>query len=126
MFVYATYEAGAVYGSASFHVTEELIANWLTTYPGDLRGPFAPVGIVVLIQQKAYKDIVTPRPPGHVQGGQQFTLHKLIPVGATVVTQVSCTSKEIRKERKWVDMGFRGTVDGELAYTGINTILVPM
>ena len=70
---------------------------------------------------------VTPRPPGHIQGGQTFELHWLPPIGTTLRTEVSCLGKEIRKERRWVKMKFISRdLAGKLVFTGINTILVPM
>jgi hypothetical protein len=126
VFVYDTYEVGKVYGTDEFRVTRACVRDWLAMYPGEADGEVMPPGLVVLIQQQAYKRIVTPRPPGHIQGRQRFQLH-LLPVGETVIhTAVACLSKEIRKERRWVEMGFRGlTAAGALVYTGINTVLVP-
>lgn len=127
MFIYDTYEPGAVYGSDLFVVTPAVIAAWEAVYPDDARDGLMPPGLVTLMQQQAYKAVVTPRPPGHVQGGQVFELHGLAPTGSTVTTEVSCLTKEIRKERRWVRMGFRGVGDdGRLIYTGVNTVLVPM
>ena len=85
-----------------------------------------PSGLVILMQQQAYKRIVTPRPPGHVQGRQEFKVIAFPRPGVTVLTDVSCISKEIRKERRWVRMGFEGrTMEGTPVYSGINTVLVP-
>lgn len=127
MFVYDTYEAGAVYGTNPFEITPAVIAAWEAVYPGDARDGLMPPGLVTLMQQQAYKVVVAPRPPGHVQGGQTFEIHALAAVGSVVTTEVSCLDKEIRKERRWVRMRFRGFgPDGGLIYSGVNTILVPM
>ena len=126
MFTYDVYEAGAVYGEARFTVTADLVARWRQVYDAPSRPrDDAPAGIVVLVQQKAYKDVVTPRPPGHVQGGQWFALSGRIAVGAEIRTIVSCVDKELRNGRRWVRMGFEGRIGDVPIYKGINTVLVP-
>jgi len=126
VFVYESYEAGKIYGTDQFRITRELISGWLDIYGVDSGADAMPPGLVVLIQQQAYKRIVAPRPPGHVQGRQRFQLYSLPPAGSVIHTDVSCISKEIRKERRWVEMGFHGrTQEGAAVYSGINTVLVP-
>jgi len=126
MFTFDVYEAGAVYGEASFVVTPDLVARWHAVYDTQPQADDkVPAGIVVLIQQKAYKDVVTPRPPGHVQGGQWFALSGRIVVGAEIRTIVSCVDKELRGGRRWVRMGFEGRIGDVVIYNGINTVLVP-
>lgn len=126
VFLYETYEAGKIYGTDSFPVTCEVIRAWLDIYGGAWPTTSVPVGLVVLMQQQAFKRIITPRAPGHIQGRQRFTLSSPFPVDSVVYTEVSCISKAIRKERRWVDMGFTGrTSDGAELYSGINTVLVP-
>lgn len=127
MYVYDTYEAGKVYGHDDFRIDADIVQRWLAMFPEDECGGRMPAGMITLAQQNAYKNVITPRPPGHIQGGQSFDLHWLPPVGATLRTEVSCESKEIRKERRWVKMKFVSRdLDGRLVFTGVNTILVPM
>ena len=125
MFVYDTYEPGKVYGTDQFQITRAVIEGWFAVYPQDSFANSMPEGLVVLIQQQAYKRIVAPRPPGHVQGRQRFQVHSSPIVGSIIYTDVSCISKQIRKERRWVEMGFRGHANDVEVYSGINTILVP-
>ncbi len=127
MFVYDSYEPGKVYGHDDFEIGHDIVRRWLEMFPQDDCAGRMPPGMITLAQQNAYKNIITPRPPGHIQGGQTFELYSLPAVGATVRTEVSCESKEIRKERRWVKMKFVARdLDGRLIYTGVNTILVPM
>lgn len=126
MYLFEVYRAGAVYGEAVFDVTRELVDRWSQAYGGESQRVVAPIGLIVLIQQKAYKDVVAPRPPGHIQGGQYFEALGPILVGARVTTRVSCVDKELRNGRRWVRMGFEGWSSDGSVYKGINTILVPM
>lgn len=126
VFVYESYEAGMLYGQDEFRITRDLIRRWVDIF-GDSSSPeLMPSGLVVLMQQQAYKKVIAPRPPGHVQGRQQFEVHSLAPLDSVVYTDVSCVSKEIRKQRRWVHMGFRGRLAGGVeVYSGVNTVLVP-
>jgi hypothetical protein len=126
LYTFDVYQAGAIYGEASFDVTPELVRLWCRTFGGGDGGAHAPAGLIVLIQQKAYKDVVAPRPPGHIQGGQYFETLAPILAGARVTTRVGCVDKELRKGRRWVRMGFDGRTSEGPVYRGINTILVPM
>lgn len=127
MFVYDTYEAGTTYGAETFEVTPELVAQWHRIYGGrPADDASAPAGIVILAQQRAYKNIIAPRPPGHMIGSQQIAVHGRVPVGARITTEVSCLSKEIRKERKWARMGFTGKVGDKAVYTSVTHVLCPM
>ena len=126
MFIYDSYEVGKIYGHDQFRITSELICGWHALYESTADKNVIPVGLIVLIQQQAYKKVITPRPPGHIQGSQRFQVHSLPRVDSVIVTEVSCLSKEIRKERRWVEMRFQGcTDDGVRVYSGVNTVLVP-
>lgn len=58
---------------------------------------------------RAYLAVVTPRPPGNVHARQQFHMQALPEVGETIATTVSCVRKEIRRERRYVDIQVAAT-----------------
>jgi hypothetical protein len=126
MFVYDTYEEGKSYGHDRFEFTPALAALWLEMFPDDDHGDRMPPGMITLVQQNAYKNVIAPRPPGHVQGGQSFQLHRLPTLGTAITTEVSCLSKQILKKRRWVKMKFLSCDEqGRPLFVGINTVLVP-
>lgn len=126
MFTYDVYEPGKVYGTDSFVFDEAMLGKWKRVYPDDDGGGRMPAGMIALIQQQAYKAVITPRPPGHIQGGQRFQIYGLPPVGTTITTSVSCISKEIRKERRWVAMGFLAVgSDGREIFQAVNNVITP-
>jgi hypothetical protein len=67
-------------------------------YPGELSS------LALAMAMRAYLTVVSPRPPGNVHARQQFQMHSLPDIGETVTTQVVCVGKEIRRERRYVDL----------------------
>ena len=127
MYTYEQFIVGKTYGSDDYALGETLVANWLDMFPGDDNGECIPPGILILVQGTAYRNVITPRPPGAVQGGQEFDLYSLPKIGSTLRTEVVCGHKEIRKERRWLKMNFTShTLDGLLVFKSVNTILLPV
>lgn len=67
-------------------------------YPGELSS------LALAMAMRAYLAVVSPRPPGNVHARQQFQMHTLPEIGETITTQVVCVRKEIRRERRYVDL----------------------
>ena len=125
MFVYDHFEVGKAYGSDKFRFDDERLAKWLAVYPDDGHGELMPPGMTAMIQLQAYLSRISPRPKGNVHGSQVFNMNRLPRLGEELVTVVTCTKKEIRKERKWVETSYE-TRDqaGAVVFTGIMTTLV--
>jgi acyl dehydratase len=67
-----------------------------------------------------------PRPPGGIHGGQTFKVTRMPRIGETLLTEVKCLSKEIKKDRKWVKASTTTTIKGtgEVVLTGVMTSLI--
>lgn len=68
--------------------------------------------MAVVAMMRAFLHVVTPRPPGNVHARQQLQMHALPRLGETMRIAVACAGKEIRRERRYVDLGVRATGDG--------------
>lgn len=125
MFTYDHFEVGKVYGADTFSVDAEKLRKWLAVYPDDDNGKLMPPGMTAMIQIQAYMARITPRPKGNMHGSQVFTLLRLPAISEQLVTEVQCTRKEIRKERKWVETSYT-TRDaaGDVVFTGVMTTIV--
>lgn len=124
MFHYETYEPGKSYGHDRFEMDRERRRLWRDMFPPG--GDRMPVALSVLIQQQAFTNVITPRAPGHVQGGQSFEFHSLPADDAPLDTEVYCIDKEIRRGRQWVRIGFTcrdGT--GQVVFKSVNSVIVP-
>lgn len=126
LFTYDHYEPGKVYGVKEFTVDEAVVAKWRTVYPGDNDPGVMPAGMLAMIVVDAVLTHNAPRPPGGVHGGQTFDVNRMPRIGETLLTEVKCLDKEIKKNRKWVRAltTTRSKDTGELLLTGIMTTLV--
>jgi len=120
------FEVGARYGSMKLELDRSLIDDWRLLFPQApaRTGETAiPLGYVSIIAMRAYMHAVSVRPPGNVHGEQTFEVERLPDVGASVITDLSCIDKEIKRERRWVTFETRTRgVDGSLLFTGVMKI----
>ena len=74
----------------------------------------APEGasMAVVNMMRAYLHVVTPRPPGNVHARQQLRMHGIPAQGESMRVAVTCAGKEIRRERRYVELDVTGTGDG--------------
>ncbi|MBI5907345.1 MAG: MaoC family dehydratase [Burkholderiales bacterium] len=126
LFTFDHYEPGKVYGVKEFTVDEAVVAKWRTVYPGDNDPGVMPAGMLAMIVVDAVLTHNAPRPPGGVHGGQTFEVNRMPRIGETLLTEVKCLDKEIKKNRKWVRAltTTRSKDTGEVVLTGIMTTLV--
>lgn len=68
--------------------------------------------MAVVAMMRAFLHVVSPRPPGNVHARQQLQMHALPRLGETMRIAVACAGKEIRRERRYVDLSVRATGDG--------------
>lgn len=126
IFTYAHYEPGKIYGTKEFVVDEAVVSKWRSVYPEDNDPGVMPAGMLAMIVIDAVLTHNAPRPPGGVHGGQTFNVIRMPVIGETLLTEVKCLDKEIKKDRKWVRAltTTRVKTTGEVVLTGIMTSLV--
>lgn len=123
MFTYDHFQTGKHYGSDRFEIDQDRIGKWLAVYPDDDNGALMPPSMMAMIQMQCYFAQISPRPKGNVHGGQTFELMRIPNVGEILETSVICSSKEIRKGRKWVTLGYE-TRDSEGALVFTSEMIV--
>jgi hypothetical protein len=126
LFTYDYYEPGKIYGEKEFTVDDVVVAKWRTVYPQDDEPGVMPAGMLAMIVIDAVLTHNAPRPPGGVHGGQTFDVKRMPRIGETLLTEVMCLDKEIKKNRKWVRAATttRSKATGEIVLTGVMTSLV--
>ncbi len=119
MVLFDELEAGKVMGSHAYTIDEAAFSRWLALYPDDADcRPAVPAGLVTAAIMRAFLRLVD-SPPGGIHAGQQLAVQSLPRIGATVTTEITCTGKELRKARRWVNFGLRARDDhGALVATG--------
>ncbi len=126
LFTYDYYEPGIVYGVREFAVDDAVVSKWRSVYPSDNDPGVMPGGMLAMIVVDAVLTYNSPRPPGGVHGSQTFELSRMPRIGETLLTEVRCLDKEIKKSRKWVRVSTtsRSKDTDEIVFTGIFTTLV--
>jgi len=120
LLTFERFEPGRVIRSTPERVDAPLLAHWRTLYPHDRWAPGTlPLGLATVLMMRAYMRTLTPRPPGNMHARQQLRLHGAIGAGEDVITEFECTGKEIRRERRCVDLAVRGrATDDRLVFDG--------
>ncbi len=124
MFVFDAYEAGRSYGEHSLVLSPDLCAAWEAEFGTAQGGTRVPASMLSLVVMRAYFAVITPRPPGNVHAGQSFSVQRLPRRGTTVVTEVCCLRKEMRKTRRIVWLGFKARDEDGALFTAEMTSLV--
>jgi hypothetical protein len=106
MFTYDRFVPGEVYGEHRFEVSPTEIAAWHALFGGESDG-WMPPGMVSVVAMRAYLVVVTPRPPGNIHGASHFEVRRRVRAGESLLTTVSCETKELRKTRRIVHLGLR-------------------
>ncbi len=106
MFSYNAFIPGASYGSARFALTPDVVKSWSLLFPYDFDGDMMPASMTSAVVMQAYHELITPRPPGNIHGGQRCQIAKLPSLGEILITHVSCRDKELRKGRRIVHLLF--------------------
>jgi acyl dehydratase len=114
------FQPGATMGHATDVVDERILDLWKQLYPWDTvpAGELAP-GLATVLLMRAYMRILTPRPPGNIHARQRMELIAPAKPGEEITTSLQCTGKELKRERRYVEMAARATgIGGRLLFTG--------
>ena len=119
------FRPGASLGEITQPFDDSLSSAWRGIFgSADAGTPAEGAGIAVAMMMRGYLNVVTPRPPGNVHARQRFTLEAAPRPGEAIRTVVTCLSKELKRERRYVDLDVRGTGEGGRSiYTGILTLI---
>ena len=108
---------GAVLGEIELPFEHALAQGWQgifgSTPEAGAGGPAEGASMAVVMMMRAYLGVVTPRPPGNMHARQRLHLSGTPRVGERIRTVMSCEAKEIRRERRYVDLLAVGTGEGE-------------
>lgn len=119
------FRPGAVMGRSTERVDEKLLASWRALYPWDVPAPGElPAGVATVLVMRAYMKVLAPRPPGNIHARQRLALAAPPRIGEEVTTEIRCAGKELRKERRYVDVETRSTgANGRALFNGAMTLI---
>ena len=115
-------------GATEVTYSDDLARRWQRIFgsatDGGAGGAAEAAGMAVVTMMRGYLNVITPRPPGNVHARQQLTVHALPRAGEVIRTTMSCVGKELRRERRYVELQASGTGDaGRPIYTGRLTLI---
>lgn len=116
VFTYESFTPGAVLGDWEESLDAGLVAAWerlFGTRASDQSAQRA--GLTVALMMRAYLHVVTPRPPGNIHARQLLSIQGLPRPGETVRSRVRCIDKEIRRDRRYLQLEVSGTGERERA-----------
>lgn len=122
---FASLEEGQPLGRHDWTPDEAAIADYRALY-GPAGGDALPAGLVTVAVMRAFMAALDGAPPGSIHAGQKTTLERLPRRGETMSTEIACTGKEIRRDRRWLT--FRFTVlghRGSVIAHGVNRSIFP-
>ncbi len=90
---------------------------WRSIFAPDATDP-APaagerLGVATALMMRGYLAVVTPRPPGNIHARQQLQVAALPRPGETIRLRLRCAGKELRRDRRYVQIAVEAT--GEAA-----------
>ena len=114
--LYADFVPGQALGEIALPFEPELASAWQRIFgsqPADGAGGAAEgASMAVVMMMRAYLGVVTPRPPGNVHARQQLHMSGTPRVGEIIRTEMRCIAKEIKRERRYVELQAVGTGEG--------------
>jgi len=122
--LFADFQPGTAMGSLTETPDAQQIAQWAELYPWDApEDGTLPRGMATVLMMRAYLDVVSPRPPGNLHARQQMRLLAPIHAGQAVTTTIACASKEMKGERRKLELTAEGRgSDGRALFTGTITL----
>ena len=121
------FRPGAVMGEAVQTYDAALSDRWRRIFGGaasDANRAAEAASLAVVMMMRAYLAVVTPRPPGNVHARQRLSFASLPQPGEAVRNVISCTAKEIRRERRYVDLTVNGSgADGRPIYSATLSLI---
>ena len=105
-----SFQPGASMGRFAEAIDAGTLAAWRQLYPWDAapEGEL-PRGFATVLLMRAYMRILRPRPPGNIHARQQLELLEGIALGEEVTTELVCAAKELKRERRYVELACRAS-----------------
>lgn len=126
--LFADFQPGAVLGEQVQIYDAQQALRWRAIF-GASAGAGASdaaegASMAVINMMRAYLQLVTPRPPGNMHARQQLCMQAIPEPGEAIRVVLSCIGKEMRRERRYVELQARGTGTGERAlFKGLITLI---
>lgn len=82
-----------------------------------------PCGLISVLIMRVYKRVFPPRPPGNIHAMQSFELHQPLRRDEQVRISIGCKHKELKKDRRFVDLETVGESQRGVLFKGVMTFI---
>lgn len=118
-FTYDTFIPGATLGDWEEPLDDRLVKAWKRLFGDQTDQSAQRAGLIVALMMRAYLNVVAPRPPGNIHARQELSIQDLPQPGEVIRSRVRCISKEIRRDRRYLQLEISGWGEQNRAlYTG--------
>ena len=114
MITFAMIEPGVEVGRSEIRVDDRLAELWFELFPDGKDADLLPAGLTMALVMRAYMSMLHPHPPGNIHAGQRLRLGSPLRRGDLITTRLTCRSKQIRNERRWVRFAIDSRSDGDV------------
>ena len=126
--LFEDFQPGAVMGERVEVYDAQQAQRWQAIFgsqPEDgANGASEGASMAVINMMRAYLNLVTPRPPGNVHARQQLRLRNVPECAESIRVTVQCSHKEMRRERRYVDLQVSGTgTGGRTLFDGVISLI---
>lgn len=114
--LFEDFQPGVVIGECVQVYDAEQAQRWQAIFSGGTqpqRSAAEGSSMAVIGMMRAYLQVVTPRPPGNVHARQKLRMYGVPQLGESIRVSVHCSHKEMRRERRYVDLQAQGVGEGD-------------
>jgi acyl dehydratase len=114
--LFEDFQPGALMGECVEVYDAEQAQRWQAIFSGSAQPSSSAAegsSMAVVGMMRAYLKVVTPRPPGNVHARQKLRMYGVPQLGESIRVSVRCSHKEMRRERRYVDLQVQGVGEGD-------------
>ena len=100
---------GALMGERDENYDAAQAARWQALFGAQGSDEAEAASMAMINMMRGYLNLVTPRPPGNMHARQRLQMRNLPQPGETIRVAVRCLGKEVRRERKYVELQVTGS-----------------
>lgn len=127
LILFDDFEPGVSLGQCTLAYDETLARQWRYIFGNSqpATGQQAEAAsAAVILMMRAFLTVVSPRPPGNIHARQSLSFAALPKVGDDLLIRLECQGKEIKRDRRYVELIARGYApDGSTLFQGMLTLI---
>jgi hypothetical protein len=119
------FEPGAPLGATTMAYAPPMSRYWERIFGSDdAHSAAESASIATALMMRGYLNVVAPRPPGNLHARQRLTIENLPRHGDEINLTVTCLSKELKRDRRYVDLQVSArSNDDRVLFVGVMSLI---